>query len=76
MQNLLEACRDSGNPFSLQLNFVGGLYRFLESISPIAMQVEGLQRFVESVFTALKLVANFWRFVDSVLNIEKHVRSM
>ena len=54
-QSLLEACRGSWTPFSLQQKLVGGLYRFLESIFPTAICVEGLQRFVESVFTAVEL---------------------
>ena len=35
------------------------VYRFLESIFPVAVGVEGLYRFVESVLTAGKLIARF-----------------
>ena len=59
MQYLLEACRGSGSPFSLQQKLVGGLCMFLEFIFRMVVCVEGLQRFVETVLTTVELVARF-----------------
>ena len=72
-KSLLVDCSGLWTPFSLLQKLVGGLYRFLGSISPMAMHEEGLQRFVVSVFTVVKLVTRFWKFVDSVFCTKKHM---